>query len=272
MADFDKIFLSTLSLRRATDVACGYWHKLHHFYPRSPCGERPAHFARQIHKVGISIHALLAESDTPKLSRVVPTPIFLSTLSLRRATIYCHCFGTSYSNFYPRSPCGERLAGRGHVAGRHQISIHALLAESDAHFARQIHKVGISIHALLAESDPRTDQTPPLFLISIHALLAESDNAAKEATKTANISIHALLAESDTSVLPTIPAPAISIHALLAESDSIHFVHLRKKIYFYPRSPCGERHNAGPLPTVCRDFYPRSPCGERPGGSTTFPA
>ena len=34
----------------------------------------------------ISIHALLAESDTPRLSRVVPTPIFLSTLSLRRAT------------------------------------------------------------------------------------------------------------------------------------------------------------------------------------------
>ena len=34
-------------------------------------------------------------------------------------------------------------------------------------------------------------------------------------------------------------------------------------LYFYPRSPCGERHNAGPLPTVCKDFYPRSPCGER---------
>ena len=34
-------------------------------------------------------------------------------------------------NFYPRSPCGERRAGCGHVARRHEISIHALLAESD---------------------------------------------------------------------------------------------------------------------------------------------
>ena len=33
-------FLSTLSLRRATNVACGDRHKLRDFYPRSPYGER----------------------------------------------------------------------------------------------------------------------------------------------------------------------------------------------------------------------------------------
>ena len=33
---------------------------------------------------------------------------FLSTLSLRRATIYPSLAGTIGSNFYPRSPCGER--------------------------------------------------------------------------------------------------------------------------------------------------------------------
>ena len=104
------------------------------FYPRSPCGERPIFAVRpydapiflstlslrratSVKYMGdidltISIHALLAESDTvekmigkkervflstlslrratPRLSRVVPTPIFLSTLSLRRATAKVH--------------------------------------------------------------------------------------------------------------------------------------------------------------------------------------
>ena len=55
----------------------------------------------------------------------------------------------------------------------------------------------------------------------------------------------------------------ISIHALLAESDLADCTKIYAFGDFYPRSPCGERHNAGPLPTVCTDFYPRSPCGER---------
>ena len=35
-------FLSTLSLRRATPAAQGIGRGANHFYPRSPCGERPA--------------------------------------------------------------------------------------------------------------------------------------------------------------------------------------------------------------------------------------
>ena len=34
------------------------------FYPRSPCGERPVKLFRQNYECFISIHALLAESDT----------------------------------------------------------------------------------------------------------------------------------------------------------------------------------------------------------------
>ena len=34
-----------------------------HFYPRSPCGERRVTVLGIQHRVGISIHALLAESD-----------------------------------------------------------------------------------------------------------------------------------------------------------------------------------------------------------------
>ena len=61
-----------------------------------------------IHTVGISIHALLAESDSAVPWVPSPRAIFLSTLSLRRATV---CF-----------------AG---AASAPDISIHALLAESD---------------------------------------------------------------------------------------------------------------------------------------------
>ena len=56
-----------------------------------------------------------------------------------------------------------------------QISIHALLAESD--FLHEICKLGhaISIHALLAESDVDGMIDRAAYDISIHALLAESD-------------------------------------------------------------------------------------------------
>ena len=57
----------------------------------------------------ISIHALLAESDFYKLYGIMPWKIFLSTLSLRRATPIGTLRTVSVRNFYPRSPCGERL-------------------------------------------------------------------------------------------------------------------------------------------------------------------
>ena len=59
-----QIFLSTLSLRRATDCP-GRAHKAcEYFYPRSPCGERLHLFAPSGVDFIISIHALLAESDS----------------------------------------------------------------------------------------------------------------------------------------------------------------------------------------------------------------
>ena len=82
------LFLSTLSLRRAT-------HKT-----ENNCID-----------YCISIHALLAESDAPeKALQCVETPVFLSTLSLRRATLFALLCNLLHNNFYPRSPCGERLS------------------------------------------------------------------------------------------------------------------------------------------------------------------
>ena len=104
-----------------------------HFYPRSPCGERPKLLA-----ISVFIHT------------------FLSTLSLRRATKYhradrvrayisIHALlaesdkdrprpSAGINNFYPRSPCGERLELFAKWLCYSLISIHALLAESDVSF------------------------------------------------------------------------------------------------------------------------------------------
>ena len=57
------VFLSTLSLRRATSTARRPKRPKHHFYPRSPCGERHQNIANGERQKNISIHALLAESD-----------------------------------------------------------------------------------------------------------------------------------------------------------------------------------------------------------------
>ena len=61
-----------------------------------------------------------------------------------------------YINFYPRSPCGERLIALFDFPIVPAISIHALLAESDPIANTGATKSDqISIHALLAESDSR---------------------------------------------------------------------------------------------------------------------
>ena len=126
------------------------------FYPRSPCGERllrryPAILgnAISIHALlaesdallrfqsfgfVISIHALLAESDEPTAARNDQDDIFLSTLSLRRATLFALLCNLLHHDFYPRSPCGERRRRSVKLFRQNYISIHALLAESDVSY------------------------------------------------------------------------------------------------------------------------------------------
>ena len=78
-----------------------------------------------------------------------------------------------------------------------------------------------------------------------------------------SISIHALLAESDPCAWYAPAGAHISIHALLAESDTDRMFCSRQRLNFYPRSPCGERHDVDGGDLVHVNFYPRSPCGER---------
>ena len=153
LSRFGTLFLSTLSLRRATMAFCMDCQKSTYFYPRSPCGERlglPV-AGRIAHRISIhallaesdltnahnspnnqiSIHALLAESDLCAFVSLFGVFLFLSTLSLRRATLYSSSSSTPAVHFYPRSPCGERPDDLGDRLGNYCISIHALLAESD---------------------------------------------------------------------------------------------------------------------------------------------
>ena len=101
-------FLSTLSLRRATRSRCLSALAARYFYPRSPCGERRLPCMIWSNIFLISIHALLAESDVLSCGWCGVTILFLSTLSLRRATPWDRVVITSLHHFYPRSPCGER--------------------------------------------------------------------------------------------------------------------------------------------------------------------
>ncbi len=147
-----KIFLSTLSLRRATS---GHLHTgaLHKVFLSTLSLRRATKICKYVARRNvISIHALLAESD-----------------------IYCHLSGASYSisihallaesdgpwstlpigmaNFYPRSPCGERL-----VVDGHRVHITRFLSTLSLRRATIILRYSVSlsvfsIHALLAESD-----------------------------------------------------------------------------------------------------------------------
>ena len=125
-------FLSTLSLRRATDTSKDVIKTTSNFYPRSPCGERPTKHTNLTSQISISIHALLAESDSGMNITSNFKHTFLSTLSLRRATLWAWMGDLSYDYFYPRSPCGERRRRSVKLFRQNYISIHALLAESDA--------------------------------------------------------------------------------------------------------------------------------------------
>ena len=152
------------------------------------------------------------------------------------------------------------------ISGYARISIHALLAESDANNQPERQAQRISIHALLAESDARRDSRQQPAGISIHALLAESDKRSFATSAPVSISIHALLAESDLLTAQRGSRPLfISIHALLAESD----LRAQKTAYTMPLflSTLSLRRATLQRPAFsspCRNFYPRSPCGERP--------
>ena len=78
------------------------------FYPRSPCGER--HHMPAVHvqlSIFLSTLSLRRATGVSMLCQKL-IPSFLSTLSLRRATGFSRPLRAAKNYFYPRSPCGER--------------------------------------------------------------------------------------------------------------------------------------------------------------------
>ena len=124
-------FLSTLSLRRATQCRGPAWRRvvisIHALLAESDGGRCCCKTKR-----GISIHALLAESDITGM--VTPRP---------------------GSDFYPRSPCGERPRWKlPFTPWRIFLSTLSLRRATLELIEAGLYKA-ISIHALLAESDFR---------------------------------------------------------------------------------------------------------------------
>ncbi len=134
-------FLSTLSLRRATphrirlEMACRI--SIHALLAESDSSSWSATATSQ----RISIHALLAESDHGTCIVFLSLLVFLSTLSLRRATSKTVRRIWRMLHFYPRSPCGERRRVIRSGGTDMKISIHALLAESDHRLRRRPRKM-----------------------------------------------------------------------------------------------------------------------------------
>ena len=123
---------------------------------------------------------------------------FLSTLSLRRATCQYHA-----------QVCAAC------------ISIHALLAESDAEYLGVSRATYISIHALLAESDVAQTDAKSVILKFLSTLsLRRATFVADRVCTNHGIFLSTLsLRRATTPVLRQV----------------------RRKAHFYPRSPCGER-------------------------------
>ena len=191
-------FLSTLSLRRATPKRPKHQTQTQHFYPRSPCGER-----RETTSIKPIFSDFYPRSPCGERQDTVSTPdrpeAFLSTLSLRRATR----FGTIHNTEI-------------------DISIHALLAESDKLYSRTFHTLrNFYPRSPCGERHIVAVCNRLCFCISIHALLAESDlpPPARCTARTQFLSTLSLRRATKASHLLGVPK-CISIHALLAESDS----------------------------------------------------
>ena len=145
----------------------------------------------------ISIHALLAESD--------------------HAPNHNPCL---HSNFYPRSPCGERLSAL-------WMALSRLLFLSTLSLRR-------------ATGENKKIKVIRIFLSTLSLRRATLIFAARHPAIRVFLSTLSLR-RATPGRAPLSRVIVISIHALLAESDQRHPQTPNHPRNFYPRSPCGER-------------------------------
>ena len=266
-----------------------------YFYPRSPCGER-RNFWNESSVLRLFLSTLSLRRATYWATRARAAQLFLSTLSLRRATI-----------------CDLKTAKKG-ITFLSTLS----LRRATGRVLQDITPAGISIHALLAESDLFLSEFLKVLFKFLSTLsLRRATKAIIECNGGDPISIHALLAESDlpgqVCLLVVIPflstlslrratcpkasaaPPLMQFLSTLSLRRATTRPCMRRTVEpdFYPRSPCGERHYfckdhyaavsisihallaesdhpARHSTIPCGNFYPRSPCGERPSWASMF--
>ena len=179
-----RLFLSTLSLRRATHRRIRYLPHWTDFYPRSPCGERLQCHPPQPRPPFISIHALLAESDRSNAQSANTAAKISIHALLAESDNLRYCMPTGPRYFYPRSPCGERRFTR------HPIPIFTIYfyprSPCGERLTTATHTTDapkflstLSLRRATYDRNPHHGRTQ----ISIHALLAESDVTGSESQK-----------------------------------------------------------------------------------------
>ena len=168
----------------------------------------------------ISIHALLAESDSCTAETDITLIGFLSTLSLRRATGSQPLSERPTRDFYPRSPCGERQCSLGNPCKKPYFYPRSPCGERRCEMISIERCSFISIHALLAESDCQWRRSVKLFRQFLSTLSLR----------------RATLAARDESIMFVFLSTLSLRRATINPTNQTNLPG-----YFYPRSPCGER-------------------------------
>ena len=230
--------------REGSDVLCaGPLRTASNFYPRSPRGERPHALTDKELEVLISIHAPREGSDLDIYGRAYNNSI--SIHAPREGSDLCRLpMSKRSSNFYPRSPRGERPDYiKQDNGGTHKISIHAPREGSDdygkptygpaeflstlpARGATKIPPLTLRGASYFYPRSPRgerrgtgcTSSAPCSFLSTLPARGATQDSDISDYTE--DISIHAPREGSDAFQFSQGQSPPrISIHAPREGSD-----------------------------------------------------
>ena len=178
-------------------LLCNLLHN--NFYPRSPCGERHSGNPQTRQRDAISIHALLAESDQGE-ERANQSGHYISIHALLAESDRLKPRQTrTDTNFYPRSPCGERQPWR-----KYRTADKAFLSTLSLRRATAIQHSQIDKHYNFYPRSPCGERlhAPSHNLCLRNNFYPRSPCGERRQTKQTcraetSISIHALLAESD---------------------------------------------------------------------------
>ena len=216
-------FLSTLSLRRATEQSASYNAYLEISIHALLAESDFANFDGFYWWV-ISIHALLAESDQTEMLTGCAYTYFYprSPCGERRLELFLYY---QDNNFYPRSPCGERQRIDYEMGRVMQfLSTLSLRRATQQGGSQQGSSQRFLSTLSLRRATPAPSRNNKNNMISIHALLAESDKI-RNPSRPGKINFYprSPCGERRAETAKTSNADTISIHALLAESDEVTF-------------------------------------------------